>query len=126
MNKQNSPNSPNSPTSPDLDTYTASKLFNSDTEATGFTRKVLQNVLNYYTEKSNLEQERDVDHAVIYNLSLKKILENMAKTLIGLLDDILNGHIHTINDVLKGDRVLYLGLIMVLIAFCVYLIDVTS
>ena len=122
-------NSPNSPNSPDLDTNTASKLFNSDPEATGFTRKVLlngQNVLNYYTEKSNLEeQDRDTDH-VIFNLSLKKIIENMAKTLIELLNDMLNGRIHTINDVLKGDRMLYLGIILVLIAFSIYLIDVTS
>jgi hypothetical protein len=113
----------------ELDTEMASNIFNTDTEATGFARSVLingKNVLNYYTEKSNLEQDKSLEHAVIFNLSLKKIFENLSKTLIGLLDDLLKGHIHTIHDFFRGDRLLYLGILMVLLAFCVYLIDITS
>lgn len=110
------------------DTNTLSSIFNTDVEATNFVQKVLQNgseTLKYYTDKSVYEDDmtRTPD---FFNTSIKKLFENLSACIIDLLNDLVKGRVSSFSDLVKGDRLTYLGMLTVIIALFIYLIDVTS
>ena len=82
--------------------------------------------LDYFTDRDNMKRQQEIKAENIFNLSLKQIFENMSKTFIDLLNDILTGNIHSLSDVLKGDRILYLGFLLFFVALGIYIIDITS
>ena len=84
--------------------------------------------LQYYTE--NAQSAQRAEKKVFTDLSLKTIFQNVSFTLIAIINDILAGQIKKPSDVImvlfKEDRMIYLGLIIMTIAFCIYIIDITS
>jgi hypothetical protein len=66
-------------------------------------------------------------HNLFIHLSIFEILKNTSKTLIKIIDDLLNYKIYNMKDVLtiftKDDRLIYLGIIMLFISFSLYIID---
>jgi hypothetical protein len=95
-----------------------------------FQRRVLnieKEKLTYYTEKSTKLKNEEVMHNLFIHLSIFEILKNTSKTLIKIIDDLLNYKIYNMKDVLtiftKDDRLIYLGIIMLFISFSLYIID---
>jgi hypothetical protein len=86
--------------------------------------------LTYYTEQTNSIVADDRAENLFIHLSLRQIIMNISKTFIGILDDLLTlkpASVREYLDILsKGDRLIYVGIIVVFIAFCLYLIDITN
>ena len=104
-------------------------VLNEDTESTQFVRNVIKKGkkrIDYFSDRANKEKSKEVKAENIFNLSLKQIFENLSKTLIDLLTDIISGNIYSIADIFKGDRILYLGLLLFLIALGIYIVDITT
>lgn len=93
-----------------------------------FERHVIDNEgkkLTYYSEKST--KINGSNDNLFINLSIFEILKNISKTIINIIDDLLDYKIKNLKDVLtvfsKDDRLIYIGIIMIIISLCVYLID---
>ena len=101
-------------------------VLNRDTDSTLFIKNVIKNGkerIDYFSEKANSIEQKQKKDASIFNLSIKQILENLSKTLIDLLTDVISGNISSIGDVFKGDRIIYLGIVMFFVALGIYVIS---
>lgn len=85
--------------------------------------------LVYYTDHSNSVSARETEDQLLINLSISEILHNMSKTFVDILSDLTKtgGKNRGISDIVmiffQGDRMIYVGLLVVLIAFMMYLVD---
>ena len=92
-----------------------------------------ENKINYHNKKFKESQE-------FLNLSLNEIFDNFTKTLILILNDLVlfidnylinkkNTNDNMLNDFLgifiKSDRLLYVGLFLILISMFIYFMDVS-
>lgn len=98
-----------------------------------YQRKVEQHEndqLTYYTQRANVEQEQEETGKLFVNLSVKQIIQGLAQTIIDIVNDLVSGEIKDAKGLVAiffyGDRMIYLGVLLVLVAFSVYLIDITS
>jgi len=87
--------------------------------------------LKYYTSKANEEQEQERENKYITNLSLTEIASNISLTFILIINELLDSNItkdtnSVINIFFKDNRMLYIGLTVLLVAFGIYIIDITS
>ena len=101
-------------------------ILNKDTESTLFKRNVIKKGkerIDFFTQRDNQDKIIKGRDKQIFNLSLKEILENLSQTVIDLLTDIISGNIHSIGDLFKGDRILYLGILLFFVAMAIYIID---
>ena len=81
---------------------------------------------------TNMENEKIVENKKIFNLSLKDLFKNTSVTLSDLLNDLViyyNQEHKTLNEFIliftKQQRLIYLGLLFILFAFSLWLIDVS-
>ena len=81
---------------------------------------------------TNNENEKIVENKKIFNLSLKDLFKNTSVTLSDLLNDLViyyNQEHKTLNEFIliftKQQRLIYLGLILILFAFSLWLIDIS-
>ena len=81
----------------------------------------------------NMENEKIVENKKIFNLSLKNLFKNTSVTLSDLLNDLViyyNQEHKTLNEFIliftKQQRLIYLGLLFILFAFSLWLIDVSK
>jgi hypothetical protein len=86
-------------------------------------------------QKSNEENLRLIEKTnknIIYNQSLVQISENIKETLIDVLKDFTdnkvekNNFMDYINIISKGDRLLYLGIVVILLSLILFFIRSTS
>lgn len=86
--------------------------------------------LEYYSEIANQEAKQTVDNSLFINLSLAQILHNLSKTLVDIITDFANGKASNYTGftqtLFTGDRMMYLGLLLLLISFSIYVIDLTG
>ena len=82
---------------------------------------------------TNMENEKIVENKKIFNLSLKDLFKNTSVTLSDLLNDLViyyNQEHKTLNEFIliftKQQRLIYLGLLFILFAFSLWLIDVSK
>lgn len=81
---------------------------------------------------ANMENEKIVENKKIFNLSLNDLFKNTSVTLSDLLNDLViyyNQDHKTLNEFIliftKEQRLIYLGLLIVLFAFSLWLIDIS-
>ena len=81
---------------------------------------------------TNMENEKIVENKKIFNLSLKDLFKNTSVTLSDLLNDLViyyNQEHKTLNEFIlifsKQQRLIYLGLLFILFAFSLWLIDIS-
>ncbi len=84
--------------------------------------------LTYYSEKTNASSAEEKTENLFVHLSLRQIMINISNTFIGILNDILTPSKDRdyLAIIAKEDRLIYVGIIVVFIAFCLYLVDITS
>lgn len=84
--------------------------------------------LRYYTEKANLKREEYTEDNLFINLSLREILGKLSSTFIDILTELTTVKITSIKDIViiffTGDRMIYIGLMLLIIAFFIYLLDI--
>ena len=97
---------------------------------TRFDTEIKQNETKRLKELSALSNQRsslDAEENRIQHLSIKTILKRTLDTMVEVLDDVTKRK--SLTQVIwgdKGDRPLYIGLVIVTLALCLYIIDVTS
>jgi hypothetical protein len=86
--------------------------------------------LAYYSEKANIEKDNMSDEKLFLNMSIRDILKGVSVTFIDLINDLVAGKAKNSKDLVKilfrGDRMIYVGVITILIAFGIYIVDITS
>lgn len=102
-------------------------------ENLAFEQRVLkgeEEQLRYYAEKSNQQQQQHTEDQLLLNLSIRQILMNWSQTFVDILTDLATGQAtgprSLIKILVRGDRMIYVGLTLVLIAFSMYLVDITG
>jgi hypothetical protein len=90
-----------------------------------------QRRLKYFTDTTNEEQQKTQEQQLFYNLSLANILSKLSSTIISIINELLAINQETqFNDVIyifvKEDRLIYLGILFIIISIAMYLIDVTG
>ena len=86
--------------------------------------------LEYYTTKINNDIEDKADDTHFVNLSVKQILKGISLTFISIINELVSGEIRDVNGLImslfKGNRMIFISVILVMIAFSIYLVDITS
>lgn len=90
-----------------------------------------QRRLTYFTDTTNQEQQKEQEQQVFTNLSLVEILSKLSTTIIQIINELLQITQQTqfseiIYIFVKQDRLIYIGLLLMIIAIAMYLIDITS
>lgn len=106
----------------------------SEPESQTFERKVINaenQKLTYYTEKANKAAAEQKTENLFINLSVKEILSNLSAAFVGILNDLMTPEtplsVSTVLHILtKEDRLIYVGLVLLFVAFSIYLIDITG
>jgi len=102
-------------------------MLNSDTQTASFVHKVqdqAKGLLDYYTQKAATEQTNKIIAEHFFNLPLKDIFKNLSVAMIDILNDLFAGQ--GLASLFKGDRIIYLGILSLIIGFCLYVIDITG
>jgi hypothetical protein len=86
--------------------------------------------LTYYKDRTNQSQESEERGKLFINLSVSEILRGISRTFIDIIDELVNGKVHNVSSLLttffRGDRMIYVGILFVMIGFAIYIIDITS
>jgi len=86
--------------------------------------------LTYYKDRANQSQESEEKGKLFINLSISAILRGISQTFIDIINEFVNGKVYDINSLLttffSGDRMIYIGILFVMIGFAMYIIDLTS
>lgn len=86
--------------------------------------------LTYYTQRSNQSQDQQESEKLFVNLSLVEIIQGMSRTFIAIINDIVAGEVRSPSQLVialfKGDRMMYIGTLLVLCAFAMYVVDITG
>lgn len=90
-----------------------------------------QRKLTYFTDTTNSERQIKQEKEIFVNLSLVDLFSKLSTTIIAIINELLGITKDTqFNDILyifvKEDRLIYIGLLLMIIALCIYLIDITS
>jgi hypothetical protein len=93
-----------------------------------------QQKLNYYTVKENKENSKKEAKRTIENMTIIEIFQNISITFNKIIGEILNmendGMTVTVYNILniffKEDRALYIGLVILLTALGIFIVDITS
>jgi hypothetical protein len=90
-----------------------------------------QRRLNFFTDKTNEERKQAQEQEVFINLSLVQLFRNLSQTIIQIINDLLEVNQETpMTDVIlifiKRDRLIYVGMVFLIIAFSIYIINATS
>ncbi len=80
------------------------------------------------------ERERKEESKKFYNMSLKMLIKNASDVYIQLINELsnfmTNNNEKSLNQlgyiITKGENMLYIGLLLIIIAFAMWLVDVTS
>ena len=114
--------------------YTTKKQFNFD--YSDYQKlKLAEQYNELYTKQYNIEKEnyKIVEDKKIFNLSIYDLFKNSSVVLSNLLNDIvvfINQKDKTLNGFFliftKRERLIYVGLLVVFIAFALWLIDVSK
>ena len=104
----------------------------SDYEKLKLAEQYNQLYLNSFTEtdKERISQE----NKKVYNMSLKLLVQNASRVYIQIINELSNyftyndeKNLNQIGYILsKGENMIYVGLLIVVIAFSLWLIDITS
>lgn len=89
-----------------------------------------QRRLNYFTDKTNEERKQVQEQELFINLSLISIFRNLSATIISIINELLEvTQDSRLNDIVlifvKGDRLVYIGLLILIIALSLYIIDIS-
>ena len=91
-------------------------------ERTNYEQTAINNenaYLKYYTDKTNSEQQAQTEGELFINLSLRSIVTKISETIISVLNDLLEpkskGLTEYVMIFFKGDRMIYLGVTIMLI-----------
>lgn len=84
--------------------------------------------------RENEEEVRQYENKKFYNMSLKLLLQNASQVYIDLINELSNYFTHndekTLNKlgyiITKGENMIYIGLLVVVIAFSLWFIDITA
>jgi hypothetical protein len=87
--------------------------------------------LSYYSDKTNEELITAQDQELFINLSIVSLFQNLSKTIISIINELLEINQDTrLNDIIlifvKGDRLIYLGILLVMIAIAIFIIEITG
>ena len=93
-----------------------------------------QQKLNYYTVKENTENSKREAKRTIENMTIIEIFQNISITFNKIIGEILNMEndgmtvtvYNILNIFLKEDRALYIGLVILLTALGIFIVDITS
>ena len=93
-----------------------------------------QQKLNYYTIKENKENSKKEAKQTIENMTIIEIFQNISTTFNKIIGEILNMEndnmtvtvYNILNIFFKEDRALYIGLVILLTALGIFIIDITS
>ncbi len=88
--------------------------------------------VNSLRDTNKLKEE--TENLKVYNMSLKMLVQNASNTYIQIINELSN--YYTYNDkrslnqigyiLTKGENLIYIGLLVLMIAFSMWLIDITS
>ena len=86
----------------------------------------------------NLSIKKDIDNYTVYNLTIKELYKNTLQTLIDIITDIVdvyskkdyvnsNNYIYILLSIfMKDERKIYVGIMLVVLSFIVYFVDGVS
>lgn len=106
----------------------------SQPQATEFELKALEKqrkTLKYFSDSTNTEIDEQKEHEIFTNLSLVDLFRKMSSTIIDIINELLEINAQSsIDDIIyifiQKDRLIYIGIIILLIAIGLYLMDITG
>jgi len=88
-----------------------------------------QEKLDYY-KRVHEGAEKESSLSTLQDMSIRAILQHTSQVFVSIMNELLSGQAKTYSDFInlffKEGRPIYIGLILVFIAFSLYLIDITS
>jgi len=86
--------------------------------------------LKYYASKANNEAIHLEEDKLLVNLSLAQVAKNIAQTIIAVINELLDPQNRNVQAIIqiffKEDRMMYIGMTLILIVFSFYIVDITS
>ncbi len=89
-----------------------------------------QRRLTYYSDKTNEELIQVQEQELFINLSIVRLFQNLSATIIAIINEILEVNYDTTFEdfvliFVKGNRLVYLGMLLIMIAVAIYIVDIT-
>lgn len=90
-----------------------------------------QRRLNYFSDKTNEELLEKQEQELFINLSLVNLFNKLSSTIISIINELVEVNKETeFNDIIyifiRDDRLIYIGILLIIISIGLYLIDVAS
>jgi hypothetical protein len=90
-----------------------------------------QRKLDYFTDTTNEELQQQQEQELFTNLSLSTIFSKLAITIITIINELLaitknTSFSEIVYIFVRDDRLIYLGLLLIMISLAVYLLDITN
>lgn len=84
-------------------------------------------LLKYYTDKANYQQQEQTVQRQFVNLSLSEIASNISATIISIIDELFDPRLKKdyeglVTIFFKDDRMIYLGITVIILALATMLI----
>jgi hypothetical protein len=90
-----------------------------------------QRRLKYFTDTTNEELQQKQEDELFINLSLVNLFSKMSSTIIAIINELLlltkdSQFKDIVYIFIKNDRLVYIGILMVIISLAIYLIGITA
>lgn len=89
--------------------------------------------LNFNSMNDSFNLEKKKDNQRIYNLSLLDIAKNTSKTVMEIMNDMSvliknnnRNYNNYVDVIIKGDRMIYVGIMLIVLALAIFFISVSS
>ncbi len=83
--------------------------------------------LHYLTEVSNRKETVEVDKQLFINQSISQILRSISQTIIDIINEFVAGEAKdfrsAVTTLFRGNRMIYIGIVVVLVGFLLYILD---
>ena len=85
--------------------------------------------LEHLTLSANAERDQETEHGVIYNMTLLDIFKKLSQNINAIINELFEPGLTArkfIETFTKEDRLIYVGILILIVMFGLYLIDITS
>ena len=89
-----------------------------------------ENRLDRLSYQENLLQNKDIEKQTVLDLPLRIIAKKVINTIVSIVNDLADTQEYTLRRVIKiftdGDRLIYIGILILTIAIILFLVEMTS
>lgn len=85
--------------------------------------------LKHYTIEANSDKEEETESKIIYNMTVVEIFRKLSQTINAVINELFEPGLTArkfVETLVKEDRLIYIGILILIVMFGLYIVDITS